>query len=35
MDPHFNADNKGVSLVLVNTRKGRLFLMRQNVDRLY
>lgn len=29
MDPHFNADNKGVSLVLVNTRKGRLFLMRQ------
>lgn len=29
VDPHFNADNKGVSLVLVNTRKGRLFLMRQ------
>ena len=25
VDPHFNADNKGVSLVLVNTRKGRLF----------
>ena len=25
VDAHFNADNKGVSLVLVNTQKGRLF----------